>query len=73
MVDSREVEDSVFLSIFTGQDLTTEGNLEELLDGLVSQAYARVDDLNAVKDKIMTYEKVLAESQVPDDLDDDSD
>jgi|TARA_R110000824_G_C15124764_1_gene668430 hypothetical protein len=73
MVDSREVDDSVFLSIFTGQDFTAEGNLEELLDGMVSQAYARVDDLNAVKDKIMTYEKVLAESQVPDDLDDDSD
>ena len=73
MVDSREVEDSVFLSIFTGQDLTTEGNLEELLDGLVSQAHARVDDLNAVKDKLMAYEKALAESQVPNDIESDSD
>ena len=73
MVDSREVEDGVFLSIFTGQDLTTEGNLEELLDGLVSQAYARVEDLNAVKDKLMAYEKALAESQVPNDIEGDSD
>jgi hypothetical protein len=62
-----EVKDRVFLSLFTGCDVTDEGNLESLLDEMVEHAEDRIETLNGLKKKIAEYELALANSQIPDD------
>ena len=61
------VKDRAFLSVFTGCDITDEGNLELLLDEMVAHSEDRVAALNTLKEKITEYEKALANSQVPRD------
>jgi hypothetical protein len=64
-----EVKDRAFLSIFTGCDITDEGNLELLLDEMVKHSEDRIAALNALKEKITEYEKALENSQVPNNED----
>ena len=67
MEKRAEVKDRAFLSVFTGCDVTSDGNLEELLDEMVTHADERISTLKLLKEKVAAYERALAESQVPQD------
>ena len=66
IVEERlQVDDRAFLSIFTGCDVTDSGDLGSVLDDMVAHSEERIAALNAIKEKIASYEKALANSKVP--------